>query len=38
MQRYKQEVENNNYNPNDFMIISPIVKNNVILNLLQNEI
>ena len=32
------EVQENNYCPQDFMIISPIVKNNLFLKMLEIEI
>lgn len=38
MEYYKYEVDNNNYNPNDFLIIFPIMKKNVIASELQNKI
>tara|TARA_B110001452_G_scaffold200046_1_gene170004 strand:- start:1017 stop:4112 length:3096 start_codon:yes stop_codon:yes gene_type:complete len=35
---YKDEVETNNYSPNDFLIISPIMKSNIIAEELQTKI
>ena len=38
MEKYIYEVENNNYSPNDFLIIFPIMKNNIIASELQSKI
>ena len=38
MENYIYEVENNNYSPNDFLIIFPIMKNNVIASELQSKV
>ena len=37
-EKYKYEVETNKYSPNDFLIIFPIMKNNVIAPELQSKI
>ena len=38
MVQYKNEVERNNYLPNDFLIIFPIMKDNIIANELETKI
>lgn len=38
MTHYINEIETNNYNPNDFLIIFPIMKSNVIASELQTKI
>jgi hypothetical protein len=38
MEKYKNEVETNNYYPNDFLIVFPIMKGNVIAPELQTKI
>lgn len=38
MEKYKSEVETNNYLPNDFLIIFPIMKGNIIASELQTKI
>ena len=38
MEYYIYEVENNDYSPNDFLIIFPIMKNNVIASELQSKV
>ncbi len=38
MENYIYEVEDNDYSPNDFLIIFPIMKNNVIASELQSKI
>lgn len=38
MKLYAEEVKNNNYNPDDFLIIFPIMKGNVMAEELQNKI
>ena len=38
MEKYKYEVETNNYLPEDFLVIFPIMKNNVIAGELQTRI
>jgi hypothetical protein len=38
LQHYKYQVKTNNYNPNDFLIVFPIMKMNVIASELQTKI